>query len=78
MRRVNLSARTRQPADASETPRHGEDNSERSGELSAESEGALQLALWELESYLEHGTFTLLARPRLDAAALAQRCGIPS
>jgi hypothetical protein len=58
-----------------------DDNSERSGELSAESEVALELALWELESFLDQypdGTFALLARPRLDAAALARRSGIPS
>jgi hypothetical protein len=58
-----------------------DDNSERSGELSAESEVALELALWGLESYREQypdGTFALLARPRLAAAALAERCGIPS
>ena len=56
-----------------------DDNSERSGELSAESEVALELALWELESFLDRypdGTFALLARPRLDAAALGR--GVPA
>jgi hypothetical protein len=54
-------------------------------ELSAESEAALELALWEsvrdgsaseLETYLEQypeGTFASLARTRLDAAACSPR-----
>src|SRR5205814_3002152 len=54
-----------------------------SSQLSADSEAALELALWEsvkdgtpaeLESYLEQypeGTFATLARTRLDSAALS-------
>ena len=59
-------------------------------ELSAESEVALELALWEsvkdgspakLESYLEqypNGTFSLVARTRLDAAALSSAGSTPA